>query len=78
MERLQSREKVRQEGIKLIEEFSRMLENIPETNETHYVTDIKNVIRGDGKAILKEKFREKLQRIAPRFEEGYVVAEKGV
>ncbi len=72
------KEKVRQEGIKLIEEFSRMLENIPETNEMHYVAEMKNVTRKDEKPILKEEFRGRLKRIAPRFEEGYVVAEKGV
>ncbi len=72
------KEKVRQEGIRIIGEFSNALESIPETKETHYVADVKNVTRRDGKATLKEEFREKLQKIAPRFEEGYVVTEKGV
>lgn len=70
--------KIRKEGMKLIEEFSKELEKIPETEETHYVVDLKNVTRKDEKAIEKENFSKKLKKIAPRWEEGYVVAEKGV
>ena len=72
------REKIKKEGIEIIEEFSRMLENIPEIVETHYVVDIKNVKRDDGKPEKKQGFRENMQKIAPRWDEGYVVAEKGV
>jgi aspartyl-tRNA(Asn)/glutamyl-tRNA(Gln) amidotransferase subunit C len=69
-------EKIRQQGIVLIEKFSKMLENIPQTEETHYVIDQKNVTRQDGEPIKKKDFQEKLKKNAPRWEEGYVVAEK--
>lgn len=71
-------EKIKREGIKLIEEFSKMLENIPETKETHYVADIKNVTRKDDVAVPKREFPGSLQKIAPKWEDGFVVAEKGV
>lgn len=69
-------EKIREQGIKLIEKFSRMLEKIPETEETHYVIDMKNVTREDKKAVKKKDFDKKMKKIAPKWEEGYVVAEK--
>lgn len=72
------KEKIQKEGINILEEFSEQLKNLPETKETHYVLDIKNVLREDKKAILKKNFREKLKRIAPRVEENYIVAEKGI
>ena len=71
------REKIKKDGINIIEEFSRMLADIPETVETHYVVDIKNVIRDDKKPE-KQNFRENMQKLAPKWEEGYVVAEKGI
>ncbi|OYT40389.1 MAG: Asp-tRNA(Asn) amidotransferase GatCAB subunit C [Candidatus Altiarchaeales archaeon ex4484_43] len=70
--------KIREQGIKLIEEFSRMLEKIPETRETHYVVDLRNVTREDRRAVRKKGFDEKMKRIAPRWDEGYIVAEKAV
>jgi len=72
------KEKIEKEGMKLLEEFSEQLKDIPETNETHYVLDLKNVTREDKKGIVKKNFRKKIRRIAPRWEENYVVAEKGV
>jgi len=71
-------EKIKGEGVKLIEEFSRMLEKVPETEETHYVVDIRNVTREDDKPVKKKKFPKNLRKIVPRQEDGYVVAEKGV
>lgn len=70
-------EKIRREGIRLLEEYSVMLKDIPEGEETHYVTELRNKMRDDGKPVKKKEFREKLRRIAPRWEENYVVAEKG-
>ncbi|MBU0762648.1 MAG: Asp-tRNA(Asn) amidotransferase subunit GatC [Candidatus Altiarchaeota archaeon] len=69
-------EKVREEGVKLLEDFSKKLENIPETDETHYVVDLKNVWRKDEKPKRCEGFKKKLSILAPRFEDGYVIAEK--
>lgn len=71
-------EKIKGEGVKLIAEFSRMLEKVPETEETHYVVEIKNVTRDDKKPVKKKKFPKNLRKIVPRLEDGYVMAEKGV
>lgn len=71
------RDKIRGDGVKLLEEFSKKLEGLPETGETHYVVDTKNVWRPDEEAKPTESFRKKLEKIAPKMEDGYVVAEKG-
>ncbi|MDD5112274.1 MAG: Asp-tRNA(Asn) amidotransferase subunit GatC [Candidatus Altiarchaeota archaeon] len=71
------RERIQKDGVKLLEEFSRMLGNVPESKETHYVVDMKNITRADGPAVMQEGFREKLKRNAPHWDENHVVAEKG-
>ena len=71
------REKIKQDGLKLIDEFSKMLEDVKETDETHYVVDIKNVTRDDGKPRMKKEFRKKMGKNAPRWEDNHVIAEKG-
>ncbi|MEA1924858.1 MAG: Asp-tRNA(Asn) amidotransferase subunit GatC [Candidatus Altiarchaeota archaeon] len=71
------REKIRRDGLNLIDEFSEMLKDVKETDETHYVVDLKNVTRRDGKALKKKKFREKMEKNAPRWEDNHVIAEKG-
>jgi len=71
------REKIKQDGLKLINEFSKMLEDVKETDETHYVVDLKNVTRRDGKPGSRGKFRKKMRKIAPRWEDNHVIAEKG-
>ena len=63
--------------MKLIEEFSKMLERIPDTEETHYVLDIKNITRPDRKPVRKKNFPKKFKKIAPRWDNNYIVAEKG-
>ena len=72
-----NQDKIREQGIKIIEEFSRKLSGVPETKETHYVVDMKNVTRADAKAVQWEGFREKLKRLAPKWENNHVVSEKG-
>ncbi len=72
------KEKIRKEGVKILEDFSEQLKNVPETKETHYVLDIKNVMRADKKGVMKKNFREKMKKLAPHWEDNYVVAEKGV
>ncbi len=69
-------EKIKKEGVKLLEEFSQQLAGVPETKETHYVMDIKNVWRADGQPIRCEGFRDKLAKLVPKYEDGYVVCEK--
>ncbi len=70
------KKKIEKEGIKLIESFSEILENIPQSDETHYVVDLKNVKREDGEAVMKKDFHKKMKKLAPNWSEGYVVAEK--
>lgn len=71
-------EKIKTEGIKILEEFSEKLKDIPETKETHYVVDIRNVTRGDGEPRQCNGFRDKFSKLVPQWEENYVVTEKGV
>jgi aspartyl-tRNA(Asn)/glutamyl-tRNA(Gln) amidotransferase subunit C len=73
-----SRDRIREEGIALLEEFSKELERVPETEETHYVMDVSNVVRDDRDGIRKKEFASKFQRIVPRWEDGFVLCEKGV
>jgi predicted Asp-tRNA(Asn)/Glu-tRNA(Gln) amidotransferase subunit C len=70
-------QRIQAEGIKLLDEFSEKLKDVPATGETHYVVDIRNVRRADGKPNRREGYRRKIEKLAPRFEDGYVVAEKG-
>lgn len=70
-------QRIRADGIKLLEEFSKKLSKVPETEETHYVLDLKNVWRADDEPDDCEGFKEKLGKLAPKFDDGYVVAEKG-
>ncbi|MFZ2455636.1 MAG: Asp-tRNA(Asn) amidotransferase GatCAB subunit C [Candidatus Altiarchaeia archaeon] len=72
------KEKIRTEGVALLEEFSKELESVPETSETHYVLDVRNVCRKDGPGVKAESFPTDMKKIVPRWEEGYVVSEKGV
>ncbi len=71
-------EKIKREGVALIEEFSKALQKVPETEETHYVVDLKNVFRPDGDPVRDVVFPGRLRKIVPRFEDGFVIAEKGV
>ncbi|HIE34369.1 MAG TPA: Asp-tRNA(Asn) amidotransferase subunit GatC [Candidatus Altiarchaeales archaeon] len=72
------KEKIDEEGMKLLEEFSKMLERVPDTEEMHYVIDLKNITRDDKKSVRKKDFPEKIRRIAPRWDDNYIIAEKGV
>ncbi|MFC2163125.1 Asp-tRNA(Asn) amidotransferase GatCAB subunit C [Candidatus Altiarchaeota archaeon] len=71
------REKIKADGIRIIEEFSEQLSGIPESEELHYVIDLKNVKREDGKPVKCEGFKENLRKLAPKWTDGHVQAEKG-
>jgi predicted Asp-tRNA(Asn)/Glu-tRNA(Gln) amidotransferase subunit C len=73
-----SEEKIRIEGLSLLAEFSRELEKVPETEETHYVVDLRNIVRPDGVPLKKEDFPVKFQKLVPKWEDGFVSVEKGV
>jgi len=65
-----------EEGKKLIEEFSQALKDVPDTEETHYVADLKNVTRPDGKGSCDPQFPGKFEKLAPKWDYGYVKVEK--
>ena len=71
------KDKIQRDGVKLLEEFSRMLSGIKETKETHYVVDMKNITRDDKPPVEHKGFRDKLRKNAPKWEDNYVVTEKG-
>lgn len=71
-------EKIRREGVALLSEFSKQLEKVAETEETHYVVDLRNVVRGDSEPSKKESYPEKFKKIVPKWEDGYVGVEKGI
>lgn len=71
------RDRIQRDGVKLLEEFSRMLAGVTETKETHYVVDMKNITRKDAPPVDCKGFREKLKKNAPKWEDNFVVTEKG-
>lgn len=68
--------KILEEGKKLLDEFSQALKDVPETEETHYVMDLKNVTRADAKGSCDPAFRGKFEKLAPHWDYGYVKVEK--
>jgi predicted Asp-tRNA(Asn)/Glu-tRNA(Gln) amidotransferase subunit C len=64
------------EGKKLLEVFSDKLKGIPETDETHYVIDLKNVTRRDDAGHCDSAFRSKFEKLVPGWDYGYVKVEK--
>jgi len=74
------KERIKEDGMKLIEEFSEMLSKIPQSDEVHYVIDIKNITRQDTENDTgnsdKSKFKDAFEKNAPHYEEDYIIAEK--
>lgn len=68
--------KILEEGKKLLGEFSEALKDVPDTEETHYVIDLKNVTRADSKGSCDPNFRKKFEKLAPKWDYGYVRVEK--
>lgn len=66
--------KIEKEAEIILEKFSKVLENISELEETHYIVDNVNLARED-KA--QEKNPDKILRNANVDEEGNLIAEKG-
>ena len=66
--------KIEKEAEIILEKFSKVLENIPELEETHYIVDNVNLSRED---VGQDKNPEKILRNAHTDEEGNVIAEKG-
>jgi len=68
--------KILEEGKKLLSEFSDALKEVPETDETHYVVDLKNITRADSPGKCDPAFRGKFEKLAPGWDYGYVKVEK--
>lgn len=66
--------KIEKEAEIILEKFSKVLENISELEETHYIVDNVNLTRED-KA--QEKNPDKILRNADIDDEGNLIAEKG-
>ncbi len=66
--------KIEKEGEKILEKFSKALEDIPELEETHYIVDNVNLTRPDRG---EDKNPEKILRNADVDEDGNIIAEKG-
>jgi aspartyl-tRNA(Asn)/glutamyl-tRNA(Gln) amidotransferase subunit C len=65
--------KIEKEAEKILEEFSKTLENIPDLEETHYIVDNINLTRGD---IAESKNPEKIMRNTHVDENGNMIVEK--
>lgn len=66
--------KIEKEAEIILEKFSKVLENISELEETHYIVDNVNLAREDKG---KEKNPDKILRNADVDAEGNLIAEKG-
>lgn len=66
--------KIEKEANKILQEFSKALENIPDLEETHYLVDNLNLSREDG---AKKRDPAKILRNAKTDEDGNIIVEKG-
>lgn len=69
-------DEIKKQGIKILEEFSDTLADIVETSKTHYVVDLHNVWRPDGKPVKDKTYRDRFKKIVPKWEENYVICEE--
>ena len=65
--------KIEKEAEKILKEFSKTLENIPDLEETHYIVDNINLSRED---VARDKNPEKIMRNATVDENGNMIVEK--
>lgn len=68
--------RIQEQARKLLEDFSGELKDVPETEETHYVVDLKNVTRPDSPGKCDPAFHGKFEKLAPGWDYGYVKVEK--
>lgn len=66
--------KIEKEAEKILEKFSKELQDIPELKETYYIVDNVNLSREDA---AEDKNPEKILRNAHLDEKGNLIAEKG-
>jgi aspartyl-tRNA(Asn)/glutamyl-tRNA(Gln) amidotransferase subunit C len=65
--------KIEKEAEKILKEFSKTLENIPDLEETHYIVDNINLSRED---VARDKNPEKIMRNTTVDEDGNMIVEK--
>jgi len=65
---------IEKEAEKILEEFSKALEKVPELEETHYIVDNLNRTRADKK---RKHNPERILKNAPIDEEGNIIVERG-
>jgi len=66
--------KIEKEAEKILEEFSKALEKVPELEETHYIIDNLNRTRSDKK---RKQDPKRILRNAPVDKEGNIIVERG-
>lgn len=66
--------KIEKEAEKILEEFSKALEEVPELEETHYIVDNLNRTREDR---AEKTNPEKILKNAPVDDEGNIIVERG-
>lgn len=67
--------KVKKDAKKILDEFSKALENIPKLDETYYIVDNTNRTRPD--VVSKTKNPTKLLKNAKTNEKGEIIVERG-
>ncbi|BDH79365.1 MAG TPA: Asp-tRNA(Asn) amidotransferase subunit GatC [Methanothermobacter sp.] len=65
---------IEKEAEKILEEFSKALEKVPELEETHYIVDNLNRTRADKK---RKHDPKRILKNAPVDEEGNIIVERG-
>lgn len=65
--------KIEKDAEKILKDFSKTLENIPDLEETHYIVDNVNLTRKD---VSNKKNPEKIMRNAKTDKEGHLLVKK--
>ncbi|OQD57970.1 glutaminyl-tRNA synthase [Methanobrevibacter arboriphilus JCM 13429 = DSM 1125] len=65
--------KIEKDAEKILKDFSKTLENIPDLEETHYIVDNVNLTRKD---VANEKNPEKIMKNAKTDKDGHLLVKK--
>lgn len=65
--------KIEKDAEKILKDFSKTLDSIPDLEETHYIVDNVNLTRKD---LAREKNPEKIMRNAKTDKEGHLLVKK--
>ncbi len=65
-----------EDGKKILEEFSKNLEEIPDSAEMVYDTEQSNVLRDDDKPVKKDVYDRVMENAPNKDKQGYIIAER--